>query len=153
MNQLYVNQFDLLEKFILHFNESVDKAPHIAAAYDISIELGHKPFILTDQDRLLFQTFITQRAKFLNELSVSELNQQIAFHSISRQLLHFTSAELNIIPMLLEGYTAKEMAKIQGISYRTIEEYVATLKKKLQARNKADLITKLWLFYQSLLDV
>jgi len=152
MNQLYVNQFDLLEKFIQHFNVLVKRAPQIAVAYDIAIELEKKPFIFTEQDRILFQSLIDQRVKFLNGLSVHEHNMQIAAYPQSRQLPYFTPGELKTIPMLLEGFTAKEMAKIRGISYRTIEEYVSTLKKKLQARNKADLITKLWFFYQSLRD-
>ena len=152
MNQLYVNQFDLLEKFIQHFNESVKKAPQIAAAYDIAVELDRKPFIFTEQDRLLFQALISQREKFLNGLSVQELNLQIAAYPQACQLPYFTPGELKIIPMLLEGYTAKEIAKIQEVSHRTVEEYVSILKKKLQARNKSDLIIKLWLFYQSLRD-
>lgn len=152
MNQLYVNQFDLLEQFIQHFNESVKRAPQIAAAYDITVELDQKSFIFTEQDRVLFQALIIQREKFLNALSVQAFNMQIAAHPQSCQLPYFTPGELKTIPMLLEGFTAKEIAKIQGVSYRTVEEYVATLKKKLQARNKPDLITKLWLFYQSLLS-
>ena len=151
MNQLYVNQFDLLEKFIQHFNESVKRVPQIAAAYDIAIELQQKPFIFTEQDRVLFETLIAQREKFLNRLSVHELSMRIKAHPDSYKLPYFTPGELKTIPMLLEGYTAKEIAKIQGVSYRTVEEYVSLLKKKLQARNKSDLITKLWLFYQSLL--
>ena len=57
--------------------------------------------------------------------------------------IEFTSREQSVIPLLLRGLTAKEIGRLLGISYRTVEEYLDVLKKKLHARNKAELILKL----------
>ncbi len=40
----------------------------------------------------------------------------------------------------LYGKTAKETAVIMGLSYRTIEEYLTNIKKKLGCRHKRDLL-------------
>lgn len=151
INQMYVNQFDLLEQFIDYFNSSVQKTPNLAAAYDITIELDQPKSVFTKNDRLLFQRLLTQRSHFLNDMMVKTINTSRATHPNPLQLPPLTQRELNYIPMLLEGYTAKEIAKRQGLSYRTVEGAISILKQKLQARNKAELISKLWSFYQSLL--
>lgn len=57
--------------------------------------------------------------------------------------IEFTSREQSVIPLLLRGLTAKEIGRLLGISYRTVEEYLEVLKKKLHVRNKAELILKL----------
>ncbi len=44
---------------------------------------------------------------------------------------------------LIEGKTVGQMADATGLSARTIEFYLANLRKKLQCRNKAQLIVKL----------
>ena len=45
--------------------------------------------------------------------------------------------------MIIGGQTSKEIATTLGLSCRTIEGYIDTLKRKLLARNKAELISKL----------
>jgi len=45
--------------------------------------------------------------------------------------------EKEIIRYTANGYTAKEVAKLTGLQYRTIEAYVTTIRKKLAAKNIA----------------
>ena len=42
-NQIYINHFDLLEKFILHFNDSIQQSPRLKTAYTLEIELNSRP--------------------------------------------------------------------------------------------------------------
>ena len=43
--------------------------------------------------------------------------------------------EVDIIRHAAQGFTAKEIAKLTGLEYRTVESYVITIRKKLSARN------------------
>lgn len=51
--------------------------------------------------------------------------------------------ELDCATLLLHGLTSKEIGSHLSLSYRTIEDYINSLKRKLNARNKSDLIVKL----------
>lgn len=53
-----------------------------------------------------------------------------------------TYRESDVLKYLILGYTAKKTAIQLGISYRTVETYVETLKLKLQCSSKRELIEK-----------
>lgn len=55
-----------------------------------------------------------------------------------------TPREQQIAEYLLAGKTAKESAQILGLSARTIESYVNTLKNKLGCQKRSELILKLF---------
>lgn len=48
--------------------------------------------------------------------------------------------ELECAALLLRGNTCKSIARILSISHRTVEEYVSNLRKKLNSKNRAELI-------------
>ena len=123
---MYINQYDLLEKFIGYFNDRVRHAPQLKAAYDIEIEINDPQGPINADDPIAA----------LNE------DQQNRFLSMVRMDL-FSPREHELIPMMIAGKTSKEIATALGLSCRTIEAYIDTLKNKLQARNKAELISKL----------
>lgn len=62
---------------------------------------------------------------------------------------HFTAKmalskrEIDCAKLLLSGLTSKEIGSHLNLSYRTIEDYISSLKRKFNARNKSDLIVKL----------
>jgi len=116
----------LLEKFITYFNERIQQAPQLKAAYDIEIEFT-KP-----------QDAINPGAPIA---TISE-EQKNRFLSMVRTDL-FSPREREIIPMMIGGKTSKEIATALGLSCRTVEGYIDILKIKLQARNKTELISKL----------
>ncbi len=53
---------------------------------------------------------------------------------------YFTKREVEILKYIVQGYPAKKVGLLLGISYRTVESYVATLKMKLHCHRKSDLI-------------
>lgn len=63
--------------------------------------------------------------------------------SESRLVLGLSARERQIVMHLGEGRTSKEMARILGISPRTVESYRARLLKKCNAHNVAELLSRL----------
>ncbi len=51
-----------------------------------------------------------------------------------------SSREIEIIKHTACGLTAKEIARITGLEHRTIETYMANIRKKLGAKNAAHII-------------
>ena len=45
--------------------------------------------------------------------------------------------EIELLGYIAMGYTAKEIAKHFGLEYRTVENYLARIRKKLCAKNMA----------------
>lgn len=63
--------------------------------------------------------------------------------SHERPVMRLTTRERQIVMHLGEGKTSKEIARIIGISPRTIETYRAKLLKKFKSSNVAELLGKL----------
>lgn len=64
-----------------------------------------------------------------------------AWHSEHRMDINkLTSRELEIIKLTATGCTAKQIAKMMGLQYRTVQAYLSNIKKKLQAKNIAHAI-------------
>ena len=57
--------------------------------------------------------------------------------------IYFTQREMQVISHI-HHKTYKEIASIYGLSVRTIEFYMATIKYKLKCHNKKSLIEKLY---------
>lgn len=55
---------------------------------------------------------------------------------------HLSKRERECIENLIQGKTAKEIARILDLSHRTIEFYIENLKKKFNCLNRAELIAK-----------
>ena len=53
---------------------------------------------------------------------------------------NLTDREREMLKLVAEGYTAKEIADMLFISLRTVETHKTNLMKKLDIHNKADLI-------------
>lgn len=49
--------------------------------------------------------------------------------------------EVEVIKHSSEGYSAKEIAKVMDLHPRTIEAYITTIRKKLQAKNMAHAVS------------
>lgn len=54
----------------------------------------------------------------------------------------FTSRELECLQWIIDGLTAKQIARQMHISYRTVEAYVQSLKNKMKCHSKIQLISK-----------
>ena len=62
---------------------------------------------------------------------------------VSSIKLPLSARQRDCVKLLLQGLTAKEIAIKLNLSYRTIETYLETLKKKLGCKNKAELLIML----------
>jgi len=81
---------------------------------------------------------------FLRETSAqkikSVLQQNTSPDSYARQLL--TEAEINVLRLIIEGMSNKEIAKLLHRSKRTIENHRAHLMKKLDVDNSVELVKR-----------
>ncbi len=56
---------------------------------------------------------------------------------------YFDQRDHAIMRLLVRGKTAKQIARVLGLSYRTIEHRVESIKHKLQVKSRAELIERL----------
>ena len=145
INQVYVNHYDLLETFITYFHETVQHHPHLVEAYNIEILLGGKDTLINNDRQGFGQSSSDIRAKFIAAINkkLGHEKSNDSTHSKPSNIIHFTPRELDCIPLLIQGFTARDIAHYLGISHRTVEDYISLLKQKLNARNKSELISKL----------
>lgn len=113
-----LSHIHLLEKFIASFHDLAQKLliqlePHHVIAEDLS------------QNHLKYKT-------------IPNINDIDFLASISGY--EFTSRELDCIPLLLMGQSAKQIAETLGLSYRTVEIHIRNLKIKTKQVTKNDLI-------------
>lgn len=59
------------------------------------------------------------------------------------ELGNLTARDREVAVLLCEGKTAKEIARQLGLTFRTVESYVARLKRKLEVRNVVELVSRL----------
>ncbi len=69
--------------------------------------------------------------------SVSNFSNSNNFES------HFSKREMDVVRLLIKGKTAKEMGRMLGLSYRTIQHYLDNIKCKMKVSSKSDLIEKI----------
>lgn len=78
---------------------------------------------------------------FSSEVTISLLNNEPADNkTITRSGLKLTSREIEILKLVAEGYTNKEIGDQLFISHRTVDTHRTNLMKKLEVNNVAGLI-------------
>jgi DNA-binding NarL/FixJ family response regulator len=87
---------------------------------------------------------VYQGGSFLSPMAaaavVEECQQKVAIEGEKDSYQHLTDREREMLKLVAEGYTAKEIADMLVISLRTVETHKTNLMKKLNIHNKADLI-------------
>ena len=87
---------------------------------------------------------VYQGGSFLSPMAaaavVEECQQKVAIEGKKDSYQHLTDREREMLKLVAEGYTAKEIADMLVISLRTVETHKTNLMKKLNIHNKADLI-------------
>jgi DNA-binding NarL/FixJ family response regulator len=71
---------------------------------------------------------------------IEECQEKVTIEGEKDSYQHLTDREREMLKLVAEGYTAKEIADMLVISLRTVETHKTNLMKKLNIRNKADLI-------------
>lgn len=144
-NQEYFRHFDLLKHFIMHFNEQVTSSKHLSSAYSTTFSLTENPTTLINECRTL-----TARERFLQQLNIKNkhqyamdlLNQDTKKYLSTRYQHKLSPREIDCLALTVQGKTAKLIASALAISRRTVEEHIASIKTKLNAYSKSDLIEK-----------
>jgi DNA-binding CsgD family transcriptional regulator len=126
MNQFYINNLDLLDRFVSFFQKSVAQSKSLSKEYLHGFPLNNTanlPALINKMDSKKQDIFLK---------AISPQNQA-----------KLTNRELEYAYLIIQGMTAKEIAAQLNQSYRTIEHRIEGLKGKLEARNKVDLSSKL----------
>lgn len=105
---------------------------NIAGIFGCSILLGqHGTSELTEALTLLMQTGL---------LAASATN----IPGWQRKDVHFDQRDTSILRLLIRGKTAKNIARVLGISHRTVEHRLDTIKHKLAVSSKSELIERVF---------
>jgi len=87
---------------------------------------------------------VYQGGSFLSPMAaaavVEECQQKVAIEGEKDSYQNLTDREREMLKLVAEGYTAKEIADMLVIGLRTVETHKTNLMKKLNIHNKADLI-------------
>ncbi|RTL12587.1 MAG: LuxR family transcriptional regulator [Neisseriaceae bacterium] len=114
----YLSNFQLLDKFIQNFK---------LANQDLQAKLYANKTIADDWSG--------------NELKFESINE-IDKYSFLTELYQYrlTTREIECLPLLIKGYTSKQIAECLKISHRTVEDYVNNIKSKMNIATKNELI-------------
>lgn len=131
INQVYINNLDILDHFISYFNNHVQQSKSLTSAYNIILnkEQRTSDIDFLKENNLLAKTSCT-RQKLMQDLTIPG----------ARKL---TLNEISCAKLVLKGMTNKEIAYCLEVSHRTIEDRVESLKRKMNSKNKTELVINL----------
>lgn len=132
-NQLsyYLNELPLLQRYYDYFQEE---------GKGLIQTMNDNPINMLD---FLGQDFHRLPAQMRVEMGTQKRQQFLQLmNKTSSQLLNLTLREKQCLNQLLQGNTAKEAAQNLCLSPRTIEQFLAKLKVKLDCARKSDLFKK-----------
>lgn len=131
INQVYINNLDVLDRFISYFNNHVQQSRLLANAYNIILNKEQNSSdVDLSQNSTLFADIKYKRNKLLHILNPADTKKLTLNEEICARLV-------------LEGKTNKEIATCLGLSHRTIEDRIDALKRKTNSKNKTELVIKL----------
>lgn len=124
---LLLNEIDILQKFISHFEKENHFLIHKLKQYPVNIaSLMGNQFHTSDVEVM---RSLENKRQFLQKIGVD------ASSSITRR-------EKQILKLLVDGFSASATGKAIHLSPRTIESYILNIKNKLQCDSKLELIQK-----------
>ncbi|MBS0350133.1 MAG: hypothetical protein JSR33_02915 [Proteobacteria bacterium] len=143
INQIYIENIDLLQRFILYFNKVITSSSTLNKAYDIIFKLDHSSQGYTIKEDHKFSKYQDKRLAFIND--IQELERNDLFNS--SPIASLSPQQHSCLKLLSEGYSAKKIAAILHLSSRTVENYLSNLRVILKCRSSKELIA----FYYSVL--
>ena len=144
MNNFYVRHRQLLEQFILYYNEQLNKNSFLKTAHKLSIPV-EKP--------LLERVLIDSRQSLLTEEAINDFLQAIHQYptednqGFALNTQDLSSREQQCLYLLAHGHTAKTIAKSLKLSPRTIYFYIENMKKKIGHYKKNELVEYYWKYF------
>lgn len=136
INQVYLANIELLQHFILYFNEKIQQSSQLKRAYDWKFDMrSNKKVIMTN---------------FNEEIMIYNKNDFFKSTNLHKTLIIFDNTEIllskrqnEILSFIIKGKTIKEISRILYLSPRTVGHYYETLKNKLNVSTKSELISKI----------
>jgi DNA-binding CsgD family transcriptional regulator len=120
VKKIYFNRKEVLDNYCNYFLDTAEKPIKIAEKHKIILPFAPKIETLSKE---------TDVDQFLKEI-----------HKTKKDWTKLTKRELDCAHHLVLGKTYKEIALILELSPRTIEEYTNNIKRKMNCKNKAELI-------------
>lgn len=115
----YLNHHDIFEKFADHFKQVAT------------------PLITKSDAHTLPLTSLSERKLLQNQLIPK------AEQLLSQEASRLTTRQLTCLKLLAQGMSMREIGEHLNLSRRTVEHYIATIKTKLNCRNRMELIAAL----------
>lgn len=126
----YINNFDLLERFILYFKEKskylLNKLKPYQPLNPMSMDIKEKEIELINENN---------KNKFIRETALDQLITEINGKEISLSI-----REAQCLFFLTQGKSAKEIGRELALSNRTIENYLHKIKSKFNCYTRYDLL-------------
>jgi DNA-binding CsgD family transcriptional regulator len=132
INNFYVRNIDLFQRFILYFHDKGSSLLNQAAKS--KIYLPEKQIV---KDREFKKIILSEnmRRTFFEKTNIERF-----FIPNCDNDLYLTKREAECASYMLDGATAKQIGKVLGISYRTVESHFNQMKEKLQCSSKEQLV-------------
>jgi len=114
----YLNNLDYLQKFCDYFKEQ-----------------GKDLIARAEKQKLVH---IYHHNEGIQPVSFAELKECLELRNFK-----LTPRQYEVVQLLLQGFRAKEIANMLHLSPRTVEDYIAALKQRFQAKNLIELMVKI----------
>lgn len=114
----YLSNFRLLEKFVATFHK---KAAHL--------------FAIIEEKRVIVEDWKSNPLHYQPARAINNLQYLAEISEFT-----FTARELDCVPQLLKGHSAKQIAENLEISFRTVETHINNLKLKTRTHSKDELL-------------
>jgi len=133
INHVYLANMDLLKNFIEFFKGSICASVTLSNAYRLTFCIDKAAPGYTVKSNEYFLNDFNNRLEFINEIQKHDVNKP-------RPALSLPPQQLRCMQLLVEGHSAKKIADILNLSTRTVENYLAHIRKSLKCSNSKQLI-------------
>lgn len=108
---------------------------------EIMVFSNKAPLFDRDFAKVIGVIFLCYPVEF-TDFSPNELNfiDQLIENNKPKNPFKLTPREQQCLELIVSGLSAKEIARVMNISYRTVEFHVANMKEKMGCKNKAEMI-------------
>ena len=118
---------------------------HEGAMIKSLVEIGADGYLLknSNKEELLDAIYKVARDEkyFSSEVTLSLLNPEKTQSDSSKRTIDFTRRELDVLKLLVDGYTNKQIGEKLFISHRTVDTHRTNIMKKVGVNNVAGLIS------------
>ncbi|KTC69271.1 putative transcriptional regulator [Legionella birminghamensis] len=123
INQIYLEKMDSLHAFIDYFSHCMKAIPELAAVYNLpaNIDIDHNA-----AGRKVIPVKANPRTIELEEVA------QNSFEWLNGHNYYLTAKERELLQWIRLGKSAELIADIKGISRKTVERHVASIKDKFE---------------------